>query len=96
MGRGPTRAPSRLDAAVGQAAATPAHPLEAAGLETPQTRATLGEPLSAWGFTWTDEMFGAADAYGDLVGDLQQLVRDLREARKSRDRNDAQDVWDSA
>lgn len=95
MGRGPTRAPSRLDAAVGQAAAAPAHLLRAAGLETPQTSARSGKPLSAWGFAWTDEMFGAADAYGDLVGELQQLVRDLREARRSRDRNDAQDVWDS-
>lgn len=95
LGSGPTRAPSRLDAAVGQAAASPAHPLQAAGLETPRTSATSGKPLSAWGFTWTDEMFVAADAYGDLVGELQQLVSTLREARRSRDRNDAQDVWDS-
>ena len=95
MGRGPTRAPSRLGAAVGQAAAAPAYPLQTAGLETPQTSATPGKPLSAWAFTWTDEMFGAADAYGDLVSKLQKLVGDLRAARKSRDRNDAQDVWDS-
>jgi hypothetical protein len=95
IGRGPTRAPSRLDAAVGQAAAAPAHPLRAAGLEAPRTSSTPGKPPSAWGFTWTDEMFEAADAYGDLVGELQQLVRDLREALRSRHRNDAQAVWDS-
>lgn len=96
MGRGPTRAPSRLDGATSQAAAAPAHPLQAAGLETPRTRVRSGQPLSAWGFDWTDEMFEAADAYGNLVGELQELVRALREAQKSRDRNDAQDVWDSA
>lgn len=96
MGRSPTRAPSRLDGATSQAAAAPAHPLQAAGLETPRTSARSGQPLSAWGFDWTDEMFGATDSYGDLVGELQELVRNLREARRSRDRNDAQDVWDSA
>jgi hypothetical protein len=40
-------------------------------------------------------MFSAADAYGALVDELQQLVSNLRDARRSRDQNDAQDVWDS-
>lgn len=40
-------------------------------------------------------MFEAADAYGDLVSELQQLVRDLREALRSRHRKRRQAVWDS-
>lgn len=96
LGGGPTRAPRQLDGALGRAAAAPSHPLRAAGLSTVKTSVSPGKPPSAYGVQWTDDMFEAIDAYGDFVGELQQLVSDLRWARKSRDQNDAQDTWDSA
>jgi hypothetical protein len=41
-------------------------------------------------------MLRTADSYGALVMELHGLVRELREARTTRDRNDAQDLWDAA
>lgn len=95
-GRGPVQAPSAMDEAVKVAAAAPAVPISSAGLQTPRAGASSGEPLAAWDFGWSEEMLSSATSYGELVLELGEVVRNLREARRNRDRNDAQDVWDSA
>jgi hypothetical protein len=94
--RGSVDPPSAMDGAVKVAAAAPAVPISSADLETPRAGASSGKPLTAWDFKWSEEMLSAATSYGELVTELGEVVRNLREARKSRDRNDAQDIWDSA
>jgi hypothetical protein len=94
--RGPEQPPSRLDGAVKAAAATPARPLVSADLQTPRVSRSSDKPLTAYDFAWTEEMLRASEAYGELVVEFQGLVRELRDARKNRDQNDAQDLWDNA
>jgi len=85
-----------MDEAVKVAAAAPAVPISSAGLQTPRAGASSGRPLTAWDFGWSEEMLSSATSYGDLVAELGEVVRNLREAGRSRDRNKAQDAWDSA
>jgi hypothetical protein len=94
--RRPDRGPSALDEAVRIAAAAPALPFRSAGLKTPRAGASSGKPVVAWDFKWTEEMLGASASYGEFVKELQGLMGDLRNAHTSRDRNDAQDLWDHA
>jgi hypothetical protein len=94
---GPRRdGPSALEDAAKQAAGAAAVPIASANLDTPRAGSIHGKPLAAWDFSWSDEMLSAANAYGDLVVELQDLVGKLRQAMKSRVQNDAQDAWDSA
>jgi hypothetical protein len=94
---GPRRdGPSALEDIAKQAAGAAAVPIASANLETPRAGSIHGKPLAAWDFSWSDEMLSAANAYGDLVVELQDLVGKLRQAMRNRVQNDAQDAWDSA